>query len=141
MNEELELRMLLLKVYAALALVTLLALVITVAKIKVVEAIEGTPDPMVPTFKPLKQKTDTTIMYTGKCIKIKTHPNQDVYYYFILLVLTIIMFTGNGFMPEDWYFFHSNGRMSDRAYKSIRILDTLRWTGPTSKPEDVTRKF
>ena len=23
--------------------------------------------------------------------------------------------------------------MSDRAYKSIRILDTLRWTGPTSK--------
>ena len=23
--------------------------------------------------------------------------------------------------------------MSDRAYKSIRILDTLRWTGPTTK--------
>ena len=23
--------------------------------------------------------------------------------------------------------------MSDRAYKSIRILDTLRWTGPTIK--------
>ena len=71
--------MLLLKVYAALALVTLLALVITVTKIKVVEAIEGTPDPMVPTFKPLKQKTDTTIMYTGNCTKIKTHSNQDTF--------------------------------------------------------------
>ena len=59
------------QVYAALTLVTLLALVITLTKIKVVEAIEGTPDPMVPTFKPLKQKTDTTIMYTGKCIKIR----------------------------------------------------------------------
>ena len=44
-------------------------------------------------------------------------------------------------MPEDWYFFHSNGKMSDRAYKSIRILDTLRWTGPTSKPEDVSSKI
>ena len=56
------------QVYAALALVTLLALVITLAKIKVVEAIEGTPDPLIPTFKPLKQKTDTTIMYTGRCL-------------------------------------------------------------------------
>ena len=80
-NEELELRMLLLKVYAALALVTLLALVITVTKIKVVEAIEGTPDPMVPTFKPLKQKTDTTIMYTGNCTKIKT-PQRCILLYF-----------------------------------------------------------
>ena len=25
--------------------------------------------------------------------------------------------------------------MSDRAYKSIRILDTLRWTGPTDPPK------
>ena len=112
-----------------MALVTLLALVITVTKIKVVEAIEGTPDPMIPTFKPLKQKTDTTIMYTG------------VYKIFFLFLSILWLFTGNGFMPEDWYFFHSNGKMSDRAYKSIRILDTLRWTGPTSKPEDVTRKL
>ena len=100
LNEELELRMLLLKVYAALALVTLLALVITVAKIKVVEAIEGTPDPMVPTFKPLKQKTDTTIMYTGKCIKIKTHHNQDVYYYFLQNSKVFLK-------QENNFFFHS----------------------------------
>ena len=68
---ELNIRILLVQVYAALTLVTLLALVITLTKIKVVEAIEETPDPMVPTFKPLKQKTDTTIMYTGKFIKIR----------------------------------------------------------------------
>lgn len=93
-----------LKVYAALALVTVMALVITFSKIKVVEIIDGTPDPNVSTFKPLKQRTASKIMYTG-----------------------------DGFLPEDWYFFHSKGKMSDRAYKSIRILDTLRWTGPTTK--------
>ena len=63
--------------YAALTLVTLLALVITVTKIKVVEAIEGTPDPRISTFKPLKQKTDTIIMYTGI---IKEKPIQRHYY-------------------------------------------------------------
>ena len=68
--------------YAALTLVTLLALVITVTKIKVVEAIEGTPDPRISTFKPLKQKTDTIIMYTGI---IKEKPIQRHYYYTIFL--------------------------------------------------------
>ena len=103
-----------------MALVTVMALVITFSKIKVVEIIDGTPDPNVSTFKPLKQRTASKIMYTG-----------------------------DGFLPEDWYFFHSKvplkglktfyfviyvqGKMSDRAYKSIRILDTLRWTGPTTK--------
>ena len=119
-------------------LVTVIALVIVFAKIKVVEAIQvnckselfilkdlfkiqGTPDPRISTFKPLRQRVETDIMYVGI-----------------------------GFQPEDWYFYHSKvvhgkallcqcsviyqGKMSDRAYKSIRILDTLRWTGPTDPP-------
>ena len=64
--------------YACLALVTLLALAVTLAKIKAVELMEGTPEPDLPTFKPIKQRTASSIMYTG-----------------------------NGFLPEDWYFFHS----------------------------------
>ena len=47
------------KVYAALTLVFLLALFITLSKIKVVEIIEGEPDPSVTTFKPLNQQTAT----------------------------------------------------------------------------------
>lgn len=97
-----------LKVYVCMALVTLIALLITFAKIKVVEAIEGTPDPRISTFKPLKQRVDTDIMYVGI-----------------------------GYQPDDWYFYHSKGKMSDRAYKSIRILDTMRWTGPTAPPTRV----
>ena len=85
--------------------------------------VQGTPDPRISTFKPLKQRVDTDIMYVGI-----------------------------GFLPDDWYYYHSKvsiifsgylifytikyqGRMSDRAYKSIRILDTLRWTGPTDPPK------
>ena len=45
--------------YAALTLVFLLALFITLSKIKVVEIIEGEPDPSVTTFKPLNQQTAT----------------------------------------------------------------------------------
>ena len=63
--------------YGCLALVTLAALLITVAKIKMVEMTAGPPGSE-PTFKPVKQRTGSSIMYTG-----------------------------NGFMPEDWYFFHS----------------------------------
>ena len=76
-------------------LVTFMALVIVFAKIKVVEAIQvnckselfilkdlfkiqGTPDPRISTFKPLRQRVETDIMYVGI-----------------------------GFQPEDWYFFHS----------------------------------
>lgn len=86
---------------------------------------KGTPDPRISTFKPLKQRVDTDIMYVGI-----------------------------GFLPDDWYYYHSKvttiyllklshstdyqGRMSDRAYKSIRILDTLRWTGPTDPPKQST---
>ena len=83
------------QVYVCMALVTFGALAITFAKIKVVEAIEvtfsekninkcsvglyqGTPDPRISTFKPLKQRTETDIMYVGI-----------------------------GFVPEDWYFYHS----------------------------------
>ena len=40
--------------------------------------IEGTPDPNASTFKPVKQRTASKIMYTG-----------------------------DGYLPEDWYFFHS----------------------------------
>merc|ERR1712179_168995 len=94
------------QVYVCMTLITVIALLIVFAKIKVVEAIEGTPDPRISTFKPLKQRVDTDIMYVGI-----------------------------GFLPDDWYYYHSEGRMSDRAYKSIRILDTLRWTGPTDPPK------
>ena len=66
-----------LQVYGALALVTLMALLITFTKIKMVEMMAGSPESSV-TFKPVKQRTGSSIMYTG-----------------------------NGFMPEDWYFFHS----------------------------------
>ena len=45
--------------YAALTLVFLLALFLTLSKIKVVEIIEGEPDPSVTTFKPLNQQTAT----------------------------------------------------------------------------------
>ena len=107
-----------LKVYGCLSLVTLLALLITLSKIKMVEMITGPPGSSI-TFKPVRQRTGTNIKYTG-----------------------------NGFMPEDWHFFHSGvcstqvcrqsisealqGKLSDRAEKSLRILDTLRWTGPTA---------
>jgi len=84
-------------------LITFAATGITLAKIKVVEAIEGTPDPLAVTFKPLKQRVDSSIMYNG-----------------------------DGFLPDDWAFFHSQGKISDRANRSLRILDTLRWTGPTA---------
>ena len=116
--------------YGALVLVTLLALLITFSKMKVVEMMAGTPDSRV-TFKPVKQRTGSSIMYTG-----------------------------NGFMPEDWYFFHSGvcfhnseqtkitniyiteqGKLSDRAEKSLRILDTLRWTGPTLPTTRATTKL
>ena len=66
-----------LKVYGCLSLVTLLALIITLSKIKMVEMIAGPPDSSI-TFKPVRQRTGTNIKYTG-----------------------------NGFMPEDWQFFHS----------------------------------
>jgi len=69
-----------------LALVTVMALVITFSKIKVVEIIDGTPDPNVSTFKPLKQRTASKIMYTG-----------------------------DGFLPEDWYFFHSKVPLIKRS--------------------------
>ena len=57
---------------------TLIALIITFAKIKAVEMIEDPVDPNKPTFKPQPQQTATGLKYTG-----------------------------NGFLPEDWYFFHS----------------------------------
>ncbi|XP_023327378.1 uncharacterized protein LOC111700628 isoform X2 [Eurytemora carolleeae] len=50
-----------------------------------------------PTFKPLQQQVRTNIMYTG-----------------------------NGFMPPDHLFFHSQGEISDRANLSIRILKSGR---------------
>ena len=59
-------------------MVFLLSVLVTVVKIKVVSLIEDPLDPSVPTFKPLVQQTATGIKYTG-----------------------------NGFLPEDWYFFHS----------------------------------
>ena len=43
-----------------------------------VEALTPTPDPAAATFQPVKQRTASKIMYTG-----------------------------DGFLPEDWYFFHS----------------------------------
>ena len=83
-----------LKVYGCLTLVTLVALLITLAKIKTVEMMAGTPDSDI-TFKPVKQRTATSIMYTG-----------------------------NGFLPEDWLFFHS-GVCFDKRYtvQSIILLN------------------
>ena len=40
--------------------------------------LKGTPDPRISTFKPLKQRVDTDIMYVGI-----------------------------GFLPDDWYYYHS----------------------------------
>merc|ERR1711972_353408 len=73
-----------LKVYMAMIFITLAATGITLAKIKVVEAIEGTPDPLAVTFKPLKQR-----------------------------VMSGIMYNGDGFLPEDWAFFHSKENTDD----------------------------
>ena len=78
------------QVYGALALVTLVALLITFTKIKMVEMMAGSPESSV-TFKPVKQRTGSSIMYTG-----------------------------NGFMPDDWYFFHSGVCFrTDKDYKYL----------------------
>merc|ERR1711973_913327 len=41
-------------------------------------------------------------------------------------VKTNIMYTGNGYMPPDYLFFHSGGEVSDRANRSLRILNSLK---------------
>ena len=80
-----------LKVYVALALVFLLAVLITLAKVRVEEALTPTPDPAAPTFTPVKQRTASKIMYTG-----------------------------DGFLPEDWYFFHSKVTLDSIYFQLIQ---------------------
>ena len=85
--------------YGCLFLVTLLALVITFSKIKVVELIQGTPDPDISTFAPVKQRTASKIMYTG-----------------------------NGFMPVDWHFFHSgvcSNYKAEMSYSCKKLVTDL----------------
>ena len=77
--------------YVALALVFLLAVLITLAKVRVEEALTPTPDPAAPTFTPVKQRTASKIMYTG-----------------------------DGFLPEDWYFFHSKVTLDSIYFQSIQ---------------------